>query len=79
MSNGEESTTRNAVVAYETKTGRVVVAIKEYKGKTYVDARKQFRGEDDEWHPTQKGLMLEPAAAKRVAELMLEAAAVLEG
>lgn len=37
------------------------VALREFHGKQYVDVREHFlSGDDRDWHPTKKGVMIEP-------------------
>lgn len=32
----------------------------EFKGKEYLDIRKMYQGENDEWMPTRKGISFSP-------------------
>jgi hypothetical protein len=49
------------------RTNAIKVGIKEWKGKTYVDIRNWFKGTDNEWHPTQKGLFV---AVEKISDLI---------
>lgn len=40
---------------------QIQIAVKEYQGHTYVDLRLFFLGDDEQWHPTKKGLTVSPA------------------
>ncbi|WP_321920070.1 transcriptional coactivator p15/PC4 family protein [Paraburkholderia tropica] len=42
---------------------RLRVDVKTYKGKTYLDCRVWFVGEDGEYHPSSKGFMVRPEMA----------------
>jgi hypothetical protein len=37
------------------------IAVKEYQGHTYVDIRLFFLGDNEQWHPTKKGITVSPA------------------
>lgn len=37
------------------------IAIREYQGHTFVDIRLYFLGDDEQWHPSKKGLTVSPA------------------
>ena len=56
---------------------RLRVQVKEYKGLTYVDLRVWYIGEDGEFAPSSKGVMLKPCHVVEVAQgLMLASQAV---
>lgn len=48
-------------------TDRIIVQVKEFKGKTYVDLRIHFENDAGEMVPTKKGITLNP---ENVDELM---------
>lgn len=39
---------------------KVIVTVKEFKGKQYIDIRTYFENEEGEWIPTKKGVSLTP-------------------
>lgn len=43
------------------ETEKVIVQVKEFKGRTYVDFRIHYLADEDEWRPTQKGVTVAPA------------------
>lgn len=43
------------------ETEKIIVQVKEYKGRTYVDFRIHYLADEDEWRPTQKGITVAPA------------------
>lgn len=45
------------------------VCLREYQGRQYVDLREHFfAGDDRQWHPTKKGIMLLPELLAQVIE-----------
>src|SRR5262245_60618888 len=45
------------------------VCLREYQGRQYVDVREHFlSGDDRQWHPTKKGIMIAPALLAKVIE-----------
>ena len=43
------------------ETEKVIIQVKEFKGRTYVDFRIHYLADEDEWRPTQKGITVAPA------------------
>lgn len=43
------------------ETEKVIIQVKEFKGRTYVDFRIHYLADEDEWRPTQKGVTVAPA------------------
>ena len=43
------------------ETEKIIVQVKEFKGRTYVDFRIHYLADEDEWRPTQKGITVAPA------------------
>ena len=44
-----------------TETEKIIVQVKEFRGRTYVDFRIHYLADEDEWRPTQKGITVAPA------------------
>lgn len=44
----------------KSETDKIVVSIKEYKGRKYVDVRTFFQGDDGSYLPTKKGVTFSP-------------------
>jgi len=42
-------------------TEKIIIQVKEFKGRTYVDFRIHYLADEDEWRPTQKGITVAPA------------------
>jgi hypothetical protein len=40
---------------------KLCVSLREYRGRSFVDIRQHFLGDDDVWHPTKKGITVELA------------------
>jgi len=57
------------------KTGsdRIIVTVKEFKGKTYVDVRTFFENDDGEMVPTKKGVSLTPENLDELIRILGEA------
>ena len=43
------------------ETEKILIQVKEYRGRTYVDFRIHYLADEDEWRPTQKGITVAPA------------------
>ncbi len=43
------------------ETEKILIQVKEFKGRTYVDFRIHYLADEDEWRPTQKGITVAPA------------------
>jgi len=54
------------------------VQVTEFKGKTYVDCRVFFTGDDGERHPSKKGITLTADLVDEVVTALQEAKAELE-
>jgi hypothetical protein len=39
---------------------KIIVTVKEFKGKRYIDLRTHFENDQGEWIPTKKGISLTP-------------------
>jgi len=59
---------------------QVRVAVSDYRGGRYVDARIWTQtGDGQDWVPTKKGVTLKPELAREVAEAMIRVAEEIEG
>ena len=52
---------------------RVCFSVSEFKGRPYLSIRIHFRGDDDAWHPTKKGVTL---SVEQLAEIEAGVAAL---
>ncbi|MHB8108550.1 MAG: transcriptional coactivator p15/PC4 family protein [Syntrophorhabdaceae bacterium] len=57
----------------KTGTDKIIVTIKEFKGKTYVDVRTFFENDQGEMIPTKKGISLTPENLDELIRLLNEA------
>ena len=61
-------------------TDKIMVTVKEFKGKTYVDIRTYFENDQGEMMPTKKGVSLTPENLDDILNLLQQAKkAVQEG
>jgi len=56
-----------------TGTDKIIVTVKEFKGKTYIDVRTFFENDDGEMVPTKKGVSLTPENLDELIRLLAEA------
>jgi hypothetical protein len=63
----------------KTGTDKIIVTVKEFKGKTYVDVRNFFENDDGEMIPTKKGVSLTPENLDELIHLLTEAKKKLSG
>lgn len=49
--------------AFDLSRDAGVVSVATYNGKTSLDIRRFYLGDDDEWHPTSKGIKIPAEAA----------------
>ena len=54
-------------------TDRIIVTVKEFKGKTYIDVRNFFENDEGEMVPTKKGVSLTPDNLDELIRLLGEA------
>ena len=40
---------------------KLVISLREYQGHAFVDLRLYFLGDDEQWHPTKKGITVSPS------------------
>ncbi len=55
------------------ETEKVIIQIKEYRGRHYVDFRIHFLADEDEWRPTQKVVTIAPRLWEEFTEHVEEA------
>lgn len=63
----------------KTGTDKIIVTVKEFKGKTYIDVRNFFENDEGEMVPTKKGVSLTPENLDELIRLLTEAKAKLPG
>jgi hypothetical protein len=49
---------------------KIIVALKEFKGKEYIDIRTHFENNDGDWIPTKKGITLTPDSLDEMIDLL---------
>lgn len=52
---------------------KIIVTVKEFKGKQYVDIRTFFENDDGEWIPTKKGISFTPENLDEAIKLLQKA------
>jgi hypothetical protein len=52
---------------------KIIIMLKEFKGKQYIDIRTYFENQDGEWIPTKKGISLTPDNLDDVIKFLKEA------
>lgn len=57
----------------KTGTDRIIVTVKEFKGKTYIDVRNFFENDEGEMVPTKKGVSLTPENLDELIRILGEA------
>ena len=57
----------------KTGTDKIIVTVKEFKGKTYIDVRNFFENDEGEMVPTKKGVSLTPENLDELIHLLGEA------
>ncbi len=57
----------------KTGTDKIIVTVKEFKGKTYIDVRNFFENDQGEMIPTKKGVSLTPENLDDLIRLLTEA------
>ncbi len=63
----------------KTGTDKIIVTVKEFKGKTYIDVRNFFENDEGEMVPTKKGVSLTPENLDELIRLLTEAKAKIPG
>lgn len=61
--NKKENTPMEKIIGEieRTETEKIIIQVKEFRGRTYVDFRIHYLADEDEWRPTQKGITVAPA------------------
>ncbi len=54
-------------------TDKIMVTVKEFKGKTYVDIRTYFENDQGEMVPTKKGVSLSPDNLDDILKILQDA------
>jgi hypothetical protein len=49
---------------------KIIIAVKEFKGKEYVDIRTHFENDEGDWIPTKKGITLSPDSLDDMIDLL---------
>ncbi|MCX8021523.1 MAG: transcriptional coactivator p15/PC4 family protein [Syntrophorhabdaceae bacterium] len=49
---------------------KIIVSVKEFKGRRYVDLRVYFENENGEWIPTKKGITFPPESLEDMIKLL---------
>jgi len=49
---------------------KIIVALKEFKGKEYIDIRTHFENDKGDWIPTKKGITLTPDSLDEMIDLL---------
>jgi hypothetical protein len=52
---------------------KIIVALKEFKGKEYIDIRTYFENNDGDWIPTKKRITLAPDSLDDMIDLLMTA------
>ncbi len=55
------------------ETDKIVISMKEYKGRKYIDMRTYFRGDDGNYLPTKKGVTIAPKFIDAFVKILLKA------
>ena len=63
----------------EKGTDRIIVTVKEFKGKTYADIRTYFENDQGEMVPTKKGISFTPEQLEEAVRLLQQASKALDG
>jgi hypothetical protein len=52
----------------KSETEKIMIALREYKGKKYVDIRQHFKADSGDYLPTKKGITFSPEALDEAIE-----------
>jgi hypothetical protein len=52
---------------------KIIITVKEFKGKQYIDMRTYFENGEGEWIPTKKGISLTPDHLDEMITFLQEA------
>jgi len=59
------------------QTEKIIVQLKSFRGRRYMDFRLYYLADEDEWRPTQTGITIRPDMWSQFKELVDEADSVL--
>jgi len=54
-----------------------VISLREYQGHAFIDIRLHFLGDDEQWHPTKKGVTISPSQWDEFMRALAQVAAQL--
>lgn len=49
---------------------KIIIALKEFKGKEYIDIRTHFVNDDGDWIPTKKGITVSPDSLDEMIDIL---------
>lgn len=52
------------------ETDKIIVSVKEYRGRKYVDVRTYFQGDDGNYLPTKKGVTFSPKFVEAMIKIL---------
>jgi hypothetical protein len=52
---------------------KIIVALKEFKGKEYIDIRTYFENDNGDWIPTKKGITFPPDSLDEMIDILKSA------
>jgi hypothetical protein len=52
---------------------KIIVALKEFKGKEYIDIRTYFENDNGDWIPTKKGVTFSPESLDEMIDILKSA------
>lgn len=58
---------------------KIIISLKEFKGKQYIDIRTYFENQEGEWIPTKKGISLTPENLDDVIKFLKDAKQKVSG
>lgn len=57
----------------KSETDKIIVSLKEYKGRKYVDVRTYFQADDGNYLPTKKGVTFSPKFVETLITILVKA------
>ncbi|NUO06973.1 MAG: transcriptional coactivator p15 [Candidatus Brocadia sinica] len=54
----------------KSETDKIIISVKEYKGRKYVDVRTYFQGDDGNYLPTKKGVTFSPKFVEAMIKIL---------
>jgi len=52
----------------KSSTEKIMIALREFKGREYIDIRQHFKNKSEDWIPTKKGVTFNPEVIDEVIE-----------